>query len=60
MQVVADEHEIALMVPMPVGPFSVVQLLPPLVVATTSSDPTAMQSVALPHEIAARAPDVGV
>jgi hypothetical protein len=45
---------------MPVGAFSVVQFVPPLVVTTTSPDSTAMQSLVVAQEIALSPPGVGV
>ena len=59
VQVVAEEHEIALICPNPVGH-------PPSSNATAVGGhndlvgPTAMQSFAVPQEIASRPPDVGV
>jgi hypothetical protein len=59
VHVVADGHEMALICPIPSGPFSVVQFFPPLVVTTTSPVSTAMQSLLVAQEMAWRPPGVG-
>src|ERR1700677_3621322 len=59
MHVVAEGHEIAVTCPIPAGAFSVVHVVTPLVVTTTSPDSMPIQSLVEAQLIPLRPPGVG-